>query len=507
LRTVEEAITSASVTSAEISSLSGEADGYGDSEQWSDADSGFGEGSTTGSHEGNHRPIRLTTQNLSMLNDGHPTARPQLFSGLPMRIKDSGRDPFDSSSSSESGATIRDGIPGDIPNNGHRHTREGDEGDEDDDSEIESVVSHVESAYMVRDTLERLSAQTTSSVALPAENPTVEVITQTLRDLQKIMVEIRRGASNPEAGPAVHELPDLLNQIEELFTQVRRNFPTGANEDDRILNGSNIAITNSNGETALHIAARKCAVDDIRRLIRLGASVHDLDCDGNTPLFSLLSRDKYPRGLSMEIYVPLLLGPESDVNFSLQNRLTALHHAAGNADAVTVDILLSRGASANAVTQLLQTPLHVLCNCRIFQWYSREPSIVADLLFRDGADAQMVDCNGRRPLDLSISLLLENEGYCDTRNCTTQKKFLEMRQRLESCLFTIGVLLSHLPEVTLHGTSRVKLLESFTFRDMHDIERMPIAELRHKFHSRQVEILLARTSDLFIDLKRFVRSH
>ena len=384
------------------------------------------------------------------------------------------------------------------------------------------------SVYDVRDELERMSEASSNP---DQADSVIENIRSDLVRLQEILLEL----IIQEGGIA----PELESHIERLFEQVRNNLRAAGNEDERILRGTNVHIRNTSGETALHIAVRKRPVDlaAIRKFLNLGASVRELDNRSNTPLLTLVSTN-YNYHQEFDDAVSLLLDRGSDINarsvdgwtalsrvsstsdcvtlVKLINRganvntttlpvdlLTPLHRAAKIPSAFSVELLLSNSANPNAISTSGETPLSLVCQLSFT--YCRSQATIVELLLTAGARPTGGPPGAKKPPDALIKVLKEKEQRLSLNVWSTNNigTFSTDRAQFEQNLYTINVLLKHMSTITLHYSTRALARGMYAFRQIENIEGMPIAELRRRFRERVGELVVPSNRELYQELRRF----
>ena len=111
------------------------------------------------------------------------------------------------------------------------------------------------------------------------------------------------------------------------------------------------AARDSDGDTALHIAALNGAIDAAGLLIASGADVCAVNSRGETPLHHACTR----AGSNELVSALLDAGCAPNARSALDAR-TALHHAAQRGDAASVAALLRAGASPRQATRSGLTP-------------------------------------------------------------------------------------------------------------------------------------------------------
>ena len=128
-----------------------------------------------------------------------------------------------------------------------------------------------------------------------------------------------------------------------------------ANLDDIQLllsHGANVNAADSDGETALHYAARagQQPVEIFRALLQKGADVNVRDHDGTTALMKVIQKERPELAL-------LLLEHNADATAQTNRQETALMYAAANNQASLIEPLVAKGADINARNDRGETPL------------------------------------------------------------------------------------------------------------------------------------------------------
>ena len=136
--------------------------------------------------------------------------------------------------------------------------------------------------------------------------------------------------------------------------------------------------------TALHFAAQRGDLAEIRRLLSLGIDVNVLDAHGNSPL-------KYASAEPRPAALRLLIASGASATLADDRGFTPLHCVAGHgfyAESIEMaEILLEAGADVNARSaQLGFVPLHEARTTRMVSW-----------LLVHGADPLMRNDAGQTP--------------------------------------------------------------------------------------------------------------
>lgn len=122
----------------------------------------------------------------------------------------------------------------------------------------------------------------------------------------------------------------------------------------------NLEERNSDGETALHVAAGSAQIEVMRILLTAGASLEVQDQDGMTPLHTAATRHY--------TVATFLLQAKASVDAQNDRGMTALHIAADEANLETVKVLLEANASLETLDSEGRTPLQ----CANKRFYPRD---------------------------------------------------------------------------------------------------------------------------------------
>jgi len=161
-----------------------------------------------------------------------------------------------------------------------------------------------------------------------------------------------------------------------------------------INSGKGIEEVNQNGETPLHIAAKKSDVKIGKALLEQGANPNAKSKVGAAPMHSATLAQK----ISCE-FLNLLIEYKADVNVKNQAGATPLIFAASRNRDVTqvsehiamVKILIDSGAEIDAVNQSDMTALH-------YAAYNGEPFKIVEMLITAGANPNHPNKTGITPL-------------------------------------------------------------------------------------------------------------
>ncbi|HEY7318044.1 MAG TPA: ankyrin repeat domain-containing protein [Candidatus Binatia bacterium] len=149
--------------------------------------------------------------------------------------------------------------------------------------------------------------------------------------------------------------------------------------------GANINAADSDGETALHYAARatRGSIEIVRILLQQGADVNVRDRDGTTALIKVIQKERSAVAL-------LLLEHNADAGAQTNRQVTAVMAAAANNLASLIQPLIAKGADINGRNDRGETAL---------MWATgavdnvSKPEVVRELL-ANGANINAIDNDG-----------------------------------------------------------------------------------------------------------------
>ena len=160
------------------------------------------------------------------------------------------------------------------------------------------------------------------------------------------------------------------------------------------IKGAKVDLKNSQGRTALHLAAGKNHIETVEVLLNHRASVKAKDAQKNTPLHSVFVNDVKDNSK----IVDLLLSKGTNVNAKNKKGDTPLHLLLKTTNSIpekrsTLEKLLNKGAQINARNKFGETPLH-----KAVETGSSE---IVIFLIKNGADLFIKSNQGSTPLTLA----------------------------------------------------------------------------------------------------------
>ncbi|MHC4867755.1 MAG: ankyrin repeat domain-containing protein [Planctomycetota bacterium] len=159
-----------------------------------------------------------------------------------------------------------------------------------------------------------------------------------------------------------------------------------------IRKGTDVNARNKDGETALHIAARRNREHIAELLIANGADVNAREEDGWTPLHQAAMNSRWSARVGR-----LLILKGADINARTSDNITPLHAAAMGGNASTVRLLIEKGADVNARDKAGDTPLHWAARCK----YDTKATVEA--LLSGGAEIMATNSMADAPVENAIS--------------------------------------------------------------------------------------------------------
>jgi ankyrin repeat protein len=225
-------------------------------------------------------------------------------------------------------------------------------------------------------------------------------------DIRKYVVKHRKGANTDRR----EELQRLRERIGWTPLHVAAEKGESDKLETLIRAGADINARAANGQTALHIAASSGQYGIISLLLDRKANPNVKDKQGTTPVQLAIGYDASAVRMLVaagadpsDIFVASLVGRADLVKDFLQkdknlvkarayNGMTALHYAAQHGHVAVAEVLLARGADANAIDNERNkiTPLHWAAG------YAGKEMVA--LLLTHKADPNAKDWNNRTPL-------------------------------------------------------------------------------------------------------------
>nr|7TBO_A Chain A, D12 LOV2-DARPin fusion [synthetic construct]7TBO_B Chain B, D12 LOV2-DARPin fusion [synthetic construct] len=182
-------------------------------------------------------------------------------------------------------------------------------------------------------------------------------------------------------------LAALKQQIKEIEEKIKKAEDNGDEDKVKELREKLDKLRKAYLILALLEAAKKGQIEEVRRLLELGADANGADGTGTTPLHLAA----YSGHLEI---VEVLLKHGADVDASDVFGYTPLHLAAYWGHLEIVEVLLKNGADVNAMDSDGMTPLHLAA-----KWGYLE---IVEVLLKHGADVNAQDKFGKTPFDLAI---------------------------------------------------------------------------------------------------------
>ena len=185
----------------------------------------------------------------------------------------------------------------------------------------------------------------------------------------------------------------ITKEITERKADVSLAFLAAANGDIHLLqllieNGANLGLTDSNGETVAHKAARNGHADIIALLAEQHLSILDIpNNDGCTPIYLAVS-------CGYAEVVTLLIKHGANQDTSIYDSEPLIHTATRYGYTVIISILAGSGANLNAQNRYGETPAYVAVD------KGEVPAL--EELAKLGANLDIPDNQGRTPAHIAI---------------------------------------------------------------------------------------------------------
>lgn len=155
--------------------------------------------------------------------------------------------------------------------------------------------------------------------------------------------------------------------------------------------------------SALHEAAKKRDIQEVKNLISQGSKVNEFDDDGHTPLHSLIIEfvvfGNYREAEQVIQIMDLLLEAGADINAKEKSgqKRTILHWVAESKDEQLTKQILKRKANVNSTNFFNDTPLHLAVSNASVRASDEEQLATVKTLLEFGADINAVNDAGFRP--------------------------------------------------------------------------------------------------------------
>ncbi len=264
--------------------------------------------------------------------------------------------------------------------------------------------------------------------------------------------------------------------------------------------GADLTAQNRLGDTPLHCAAWKGHYDIVRVLVEGGADVNAASSNGETPLFAALNRVDIAEFL-------LNNGADPSASRSAEDYNTVLHSAACQKNGIVTKLIISTGVDINPTNAKGETPLHLSA-----RW---DALSCAEILLKNGADADRKDFNGETPLLRSrssgmVKLLVSNGADPHIRFSSGETPLLRAAQRydIESADFLLknGAdpnIKTSRPNMTAYaGKSRIMPIDNIRTHSGNSPLHLAVHEaadyLRFRYSKTDPQVAVPRLLELLI---------
>lgn len=163
-------------------------------------------------------------------------------------------------------------------------------------------------------------------------------------------------------------------------------------KSDSNINQELITAKNNNGETILHVAAKRLTPKPVKYILKLGVlNINEIDDKGNTALHLAQTSNST---LRVNEIVSMLLKSGSDVNLKNKEGKTVLHLACDKCSVKIVKMLINSKSEINTIDNKGNTPLH---------YAAKSASDKIEILLEHGANPKIRNNYGNTPILLAAS--------------------------------------------------------------------------------------------------------